>query len=311
MGRRSMRALCALSLLLACGIAGSVAAPASHASVGTGVVSPDSGLVDSQIVDLSWSGFLPNRPVYVRMCAAGATDETKCTSPNGDLDHFTAASDGTGAARYRLAEKDFGTFTCDDTHSCVIAMLEDPTNLTSGVLVPITFEKPPGACPNATQPPVSGEGATPAAFTMYAWEAAACKLPSPINVTYTNDNSYDGMAGFASSSPNANFAVTDVPMPSAEANQLANKHRTFAYAPVSLTGVGIAYNIVDRNGNQVRNLTLTPQIVEEIATGRLSSFDCPPEATDDQCVHIYGSDPVNWSIFLGRLSRSTVSSTTP
>jgi hypothetical protein len=27
--------------------------------------------------------------------------------------------------------------------------------------------------------------------------------------------------------------------------------------------------------------------------------------------YIYGSDPVNWSVFLGRLSRSTVSSTTP
>jgi phosphate transport system substrate-binding protein len=286
-----------LTLLLGAGIlvAGSgpaLAGPAALQAAGlAATVNPSSGLVDSQIVDVAWSGFTANAPVYVRLCKTGASSDAQCTVPAGDLDHFTATSTGDGIVRYIVAEKSFGAFQCDDTHTCAIAVLESPTDITGGTIVPIAFAHPPGACAASSAPPVAGEGASPAAYTMYSWENAACQLASHVNVTYTNDNSFDGMSGFVGSSPNANFAVTGVPLASAQAAQLTAAHRGFAYAPLSLTSLSIAYNIVDQNGNQVTNLVLTPQILAEIASGQLSTFDCPKKVSDTDCVNLLGGDP--------------------
>ncbi len=286
-----------LTLLLGAGVlvgsAGpATAGPAALQAAGlAATVNPNSGLVDSQIVDVAWSGFTANAPVYVRLCKTGASTDAQCTVPAGDLDHFTATSTGDGIVRYIVAEKSFGAFQCDDTHTCAIAVLESPTDLASGTIVPITFAHPPGACAASSAPPVAGEGASPAAYTMYGWEAGACQLASHLNVTYTNDDSFSGMTDFVGGSPNANFAVTGVPLPSAQAGQLTTAHRGFAYAPLSLTALSIAFNIVDQNGNQVTNLVLTPKIVAEIASGQLSTFDCPKNVNDTDCVNLLGGDP--------------------
>jgi phosphate transport system substrate-binding protein len=285
--------LVVLAMASSAGTAGAFATPVRTDLAGaTATATPNTNLVDGQFVNMSWTGFAPMRPVYVFECVRTPTSiSTQCVQPAGDLPHFTASPTGTGTVRYGVAEKRFAHFQCDDKHLCSLAVLESPTDLTSGVIVPITFQRPPGACPNSKTDPVSGEGATPAAYTLYKWENDVCNLPSHLNVTYTNDNSYDGMTHFAESNPNANFAVTGVPMPSTLANPLSKAGHKFAYAPLSLTAVSIAYNIVDQQGHQVTHLVLTPQILAEIVTGNLSTFDCPASESDADCVNLSGGDP--------------------
>ncbi|MGN6379046.1 MAG: substrate-binding domain-containing protein [Gaiellales bacterium] len=292
-----MRALAtiAAAVVLAAVMTGSAGAAASRAHDLAGAsasANPSTDLVDAQFVDLSWSGFTPGAPVYVFECARTATNVgTQCVQPSFDIPHYTSTSTGTGIVRYGVQVQSFGKFQCDDTHLCSIDLLENPTDLSSGVRVPITFARPPGACPTATTPPVAGEGASPAAYTIYKWENQVCNLPSHLNVTYTNDNSYDGMSGFVNSSPNSNFAVTGVPLPGSQAQKLSAGHRGYAYAPLTLTALSVAYNIVDQQGHQVTHLVLTPRILAEIATGNLGTFNCPPTVSDSDCVNLYGGDP--------------------
>jgi phosphate transport system substrate-binding protein len=292
-GLATIAALVVLAMATSAGTAGAFATPVHADRAGAkATVTPPTNLVDGQFVNVSWTGFVPSLPVYVFECVrTPKTISTQCIQPAGDLPHFTASPTGTGTVRYGVAEKQFAHFQCDDTHLCSLAVLESPTDLTSGVIVPITFQRPPGACPDAKSGPVSGEGATPAAYTLYKWENDVCNMSSHLNVTYTNDNSYDGMTHFAESNPNANFAVTGVPMPAPQASALAKTHHKFAYAPLSLTAVSIAFNIVDQQGHQVTHLVLTPQILAEIATGGLSTFDCPAGVSDSDCINLYGGDP--------------------
>jgi hypothetical protein len=286
-----------LRLTVALALAGLVVAvPAGAAVTGkagglTATVNPANGLVDHQVVDVSWSGFPAGAPVYIRMCAHDATAPDKCAVPNGDLDHYTSSGTGAGIVRYLVIEKHFDTFTCDDENDCSLVLLTTPTDLSSGPHVPITFAPDPTACPSATVPPVAGEGASPSAYTMYGWESAACQLESHLNVTFTETTSFDAMDAFVRNDANADYAITGLPLPEADASTLQEKHRGYAYAPLSLTGVGIAYNIVDQGGHQITDLVLTPRIVAEIATGQLSTFDCPKKVSDDDCRNLLGGDP--------------------
>jgi phosphate transport system substrate-binding protein len=277
--------------ILAAAIAFAVltAVPASASAAPSVSVSPATGLVDLQVVDLSWSGFTPNLPVYVRMCKRGTSSTSDCAVPAGDLDHFTASSDGGGVVRYILAEKDFGPFQCDDENACDIVALQNPADLASGAVAQLTFATPPQACPAADGLPLSGEGASAAAYTMYAWEAAACQLESHLNVTYTNINSFDATDAFVAGT--TDFAVSGFSLTSAQASSLHGHDRDFAYAPLTLTGVALGFNIIDQGGHQITHLVLTPKIVAEIATGELSTFDCPRRVSDDDCVNLLGGDP--------------------
>ena len=266
-------------------------AAASAASGPAATVTPATGLVDGQVVDVAWSGFSPGGVVYIRLCKHGATKKSQCTLPgaNNDSDGSTAA--GAGVVRYQLKEGPFPGFGCDDTHACDVVVEQGPDQLTGAVRVPVTFARSPTGCPSSTVAPVAGEGSSSAAYTLYRWENAACNLSSHLNVTYTNDNSYDGVSHWMDSSPNANFAVTGVPLASDQAAQLAHEHRTFAYAPLSLTAVVVAFNIVDQQGNQVTHLVLTPKILAEVASGQISTFDCPAGVSDSDCRTLYGGDP--------------------
>jgi ABC-type phosphate transport system substrate-binding protein len=286
--RNKRRTLVGIVMLAALALVPPMAASATGPSV---TVTPSTGLVDGQVVDVSWSGFDPFNSVFVRVCKRGATSANLCDLPSGDNDSVLSSDTGSGVIRYLLPIATFTKFQCSDTHPCDLAVMQDPEDLSTAVRVPFTFAHPPTACPSATVPPVAGEGATSAAYTMYQWENATCSLSSHLNVTYTNDNSFDGLNNWINSNLNSDFAVTGVSMSSDQAQQLAAKHRQFAYAPLTLTAVSVAYNIVDQEGHQITNLVLTPHIMAEIATGQLSTFFCPADASDFDCAHLYGSDP--------------------
>jgi phosphate transport system substrate-binding protein len=282
--RRALVLLVIASALIAPAAAGADGGPAATAT-------PANGLVDGQVVNVAWSGFDPGTAVYIRLCKRGATTSAQCTLPGANNDSDPSTDQGGGLVRYQVKATNFGKFQCDDTHACDLVVMQNEDDLTGAVHVQVSFAHDPTGCPTATTPPVVGEGSTSAAYTMYGWENAACNLGSHLNVTFTNDNSYDGVSHWTEGGLNTDFAVTGVPLASDQLKQLAAKHRRFSYAPLSLTAVVVAFNIVDQEGNQITHLTLTPKLVAEIAAGQLSTFDCPATVSDDDCRNVYGGDP--------------------
>jgi phosphate transport system substrate-binding protein len=287
--RKLMRALLVLSALAIAALAGPSAASAAAPSV---TVTPSTGLVDGQVVLVSWAGFAPSTDVFIDTCKHGATDFGKyCTQPSGDAEDVISDGNGGGLIRYLVTETNYGKFSCSALQKCDIVVMQNPGDLSGAVRVPFSFAPSIQGCPGSTVPPVAGEGSSSAAYMMYRWENAACKLPSHLNVTYTNDNSYDGLTNWVNSNQNSNFAMTGVPLPADQAKQLADSHRQFAYAPTALTSLDVVFNIVDQQGHQLQHLVLTPKIVAEIATGELGTFDCPASVSDSDCINVYGGDP--------------------
>jgi phosphate transport system substrate-binding protein len=285
------RLLVMLALLVA-----AAAAQLPSAAVADGpamTVSPTTtGLVDGQVVTIDWSGFQPQSFIYIRECAHGATSASRqCVRFGRNPENNLTDATGSGSLRFLLKAADFGKFTCDDRHACDLVAMQQPDDLTGAVRVQVGFAHSPTACPGALAAPVGGEGASSAAYTMYAWENAACNTPSHLSVTYTNDNSFDGLSHWLSGFPGTNFGVTGLPLAADQLAQLRAQHRTFRYAPLTATGVGLAFNLVDKGGNQVSSLVLTAHIIAEIATNRLSSLYCPPDVADADCMRIYGADP--------------------
>jgi len=285
--------LCMSSMLVLAGGTASAQQMTANDSGMPATVAPGTGLYNNQVVNLSWSGFPAGGAVYVEECASNATSLDKCVRPSGDFTEFVSDTNGSGLVRYSIVEGPLGSFTCDANvgHDCSLVLMTAPPDLNSGPHVQLKWAPDQGPCPGAKGLPVGGEGASPAAYTMYAWEADGCKTKQHLSVTYTNDNSYDGMSHFVDHFPGTNFAVTGVSMPANEAAQVAKKKLGFGYAPLTLTGLAIGFNIVDQSGNQVQHLVLTPHILAEIATNQLSSFYCPAKASPSKCINDYGGDP--------------------
>ncbi len=285
--------LCMFSMLVLAGGTASAQQMTANDSGMSATVAPGTGLYNNQVVNLSWSGFPAGGAVYVEECASNATSLDKCVRPPGDFTEFVSDTNGSGLVRYSIVEGPLGSFTCDANvgHDCSLVLMTAPPDLNSGPHVQLKWAPDQGPCPGAKGLPVGGEGASPAAYTMYAWEADGCKTKQHLSVTYTNDNSYDGMSHFVDHFPGTNFAVTGVSMPANEAAQVAKKKLGFGYAPLTLTGLAIGFNIVDQSGNQVQHLVLTPHILAEIATNQLSSFYCPAKASPSKCINDYGGDP--------------------
>ena len=284
-----------LLVMLALAIAAAAAQLPSSAVADTPAMSvapTTTGLVDGQVVTITWSGFQPQSFIYIRECAHGATSAAKqCVRYGRNPENDLSDAAGGGSLRFLLKATNFGTFSCDDLHACDLVAMQQPNDLTGAVRVPLAFAHSPTACPGSLAAPVGGEGASSAAYTLYAWENAACNTPAHLSVTYTNDNSFDGLSHWVSGFPGTNFGVTGLPLAADQLAQLKAQHRTFRYAPLTATGVGLAFNLVDKEGNQVTSLVLTAHIIAEIATNRLSSLYCPPEVADADCMRIYGADP--------------------
>ena len=176
--RITRRTMAGIVLLVALALIPPMAASADGPTV---TVTPSTGLVDGQVVDVAWSGFDPLNPVYLRVCKRGATTANLCDLPSGNNDSAPSSASGGGVIRFLLPIAIYPKFRCSDTQPCDVAVMQDPEDLSTAVRVPFSFAHPPTACPSATVPPVAGEGATSAAYTMYQWENAACSLDSHLN----------------------------------------------------------------------------------------------------------------------------------
>ncbi len=272
---------------------GSPAAPAGAAGA-TVTVAPATGLGNGQFVKVSWSGVTPLQVVFFRQCTLHPTSVLRdCTSIYTDVG-FTDGT-GSGLLYEHVTVGDVkasgpGTFRCDINHPCSFGLFTD-ASLASGVFTSLAFAPTPDGCPRPSGAAISGGGADESNLAIYQWELNTCKAPSLLGVNYIPANSLDGMANFVSGLND--FAVTSLPFSSDQVAQLKHAGRTFTYAPLTTSGLVLAYKVFDQDaahsepGAQVTDLKLTPELVTRIFTGQLTNWHVDSEINALNPGHVF------------------------
>jgi phosphate transport system substrate-binding protein len=116
---------------------------------------------------------------------------------------------------------------------------------------------------------------------MYRWEAEACQPPSSLFFSYTLRDSPDGVKSFLSGY--AQFGVTGPWAPDFAPKATSTPAQTWAYAPLTMSGVVLAYRMYQplpdgTQGPQITNLTLTPDEIAGIFNGTLNGLGTDPVA---------------------------------
>jgi phosphate transport system substrate-binding protein len=268
---RALRRLFAAGGTLAL-LAALVLALPAHATGPAVVISPATRLSDGQFVTLQWSGFKPRGEVWIRECERGATSLDACSAVNTNL--LVTGRDGAGVTVYQVHTGPMGTATCDYQHDCSLGIFPKIDSVVGAAFGDIAFASPPDACPAPTGTPVGGSGDDAAGIAVTAWSAIVCKAPLSLSANYIGSNSEDGLSHFITKS--SDFAGTTIPLSSSAAAKLHAQKRTFTYAPLTESGLVLAYNIVDQqNGQRITDLNLTPDVVARIFTGNLGIWGVP------------------------------------
>jgi phosphate transport system substrate-binding protein len=271
---------------------GSPAVPAGAAGA-TVTVTPATGLGNGQFVKVAWSGVTPLQVVFFRQCTLHPTSVSRdCTPIYSDVG-FTDGT-GSGLLYEHVSVGDVkagsGTFRCDINHPCSFGLFTDGT-LGTGSFANLAFAPTPDGCPTPSGAAISGGGADQANLAIYQWELNTCRSPSLLGVNYIPANSLDGMANFVNGLND--FAVTSLPFTSDQLAQLKHAGRTFTYAPLTTSGLVLAYKVFDQDaahsepGAQVTDLKLTPELVTRIFTGQLTNWHVDPEINALNPGHIF------------------------
>src|SRR5262249_36177472 len=145
---------------------------------------------------------------------------------------------------------------------------------TSGALASLHFAFPSSACPAGLGPAVTGSGASSANGAMNRWGARVCRAPYGQNISYTLKNSVAGDSDFVNGL--VDYGITSIPLSATDQATLRSAGRTYAYAPMTLSGLVFGFNIHDRfTGEQITSLKLTPDLLAELFTGQILNWQNP------------------------------------
>jgi ABC-type phosphate transport system substrate-binding protein len=248
-------------------------------------VDPTADLIEGQFLDVAWSGFRANAYVYVRQCAPTIAVDTDCTA-------WTAVVSDTNGAGSTLYEVLVGaltdTLTCDYQHACRIGVFQSASLDSTSAFADISFLFPPEACPAPTGQTITGTGSAAANTALFRWRGAICTSPTSLSVNYVHSNSPSGKNDFVGGL--TDYAVTGDPFSQEQLDDLESQNRTFAYAPITASGLVFGFNIHNRlTKRQITDLELTPALVAEIFTAQLRNWTVDPDLI------ALNPDAVNWS----------------
>ncbi|MFI5049808.1 MAG: substrate-binding domain-containing protein, partial [Gaiellales bacterium] len=126
---------------------------------------------------------------------------------------------------------------------------------------------------------------------VYQWEIAMCGPPAKLGVNYIPANSEDGRSNFVNGLND--FAVTATPFTDDQKTALDKAGRTFQYAPLTTSGLVLAYKVFDQDaahaepGAQVTDLKLTPELAARIFTGQLTNWHVDSEINALNPGHVF------------------------
>jgi len=291
MSRRALAVtIAALTAALVLGSAGGVASAAGGAIT----LTPSTGLSNNQFVKVAWNGYDPLQVVFFRQCIAAPTNVGRdCTAIYSDVGFTDASGNGLlyeHVSQGEVASQSGGTFVCDRSHACKLGIFTDAT-LATGVFASVGFAPTPDACPTPAGAAISGGGADQAFRAVYRWEIAMCGPPAKLGVNYIPANSEDGRSNFVNGLND--FAVTATPFTDDQKKALDKAGRTFQYAPLTTSGLVLAYKVFDQDaahaepGAQVTDLKLTPALAARIFTGQLTNWHVDPEINALNPGHVF------------------------
>jgi ABC-type phosphate transport system substrate-binding protein len=277
--------LCAMLAVLTGGTAVMAQSGRARAGTASATLTPSKGLIDLQVVHIAWKGMAPGVPVYIGQCVKRPKNVNKdCSFPPQPFIHgYTVnGADGSGTVPVQvhagvgaLDASNGRSLTCDVHNPCSFGVFPDSLDLSTAVFVPFTIAPSPVPCPAAPgEGSIEAQGAAAAFEAMSKWSGAACKLTPPRSFTYTLTDDPDAMKAFSQGS--TDVAVSGFPLPQSDVDRLNKAKRSFGYAPLTLSGLVIAYNLYDRASfQQITNLKLTPRLITEIFTHKVFSWNCP------------------------------------
>ena len=275
-----------------------VASPAKAAPAPSITVSPDFGLIDGQQVIVRWSGFSKDGIVWMRVCERGASTLDRCTARSQEPDRLSdivamyAASNskGSGAESITVVVTDANhglagarDVRCDSDHPCDIVVNERRDSLDGAVRRTINFA-PSSACPSPTAPGMlraAGVGTDASELALEEWSAVLCQSPTNVAVGYTAKNDVSGRLDYQCK--NADFAVIEYrpdydndSCPATTPGGKDTQRPQTRLAPITLSPVVIGFNMRDQiTGTRIDRLTLTPDLLAEVFTGKLYNGQDP------------------------------------
>jgi phosphate transport system substrate-binding protein len=263
------------------------AGPAASAPARTLTVSPAVDLVD-QVVTVSWTGFHKTATsgaytVTVFQCkGAVPTSMEDCYQifrpPAGNdlgtgIYDATTVAGGSGSTFFEVRPAEaLPELDCKSSSPCSIVAFENdgnplpPSGLpATAATAPIEFAPSPADCPDAASPDVRTEGSASTAHALYGWAARVCTGSKALAVDYTESSSPAGRRDFLNGS--VEVGLTSTPATTAEL-AAAPGHRSFAYAPLDVSGVTVAFNVSDTTTHQrITDMNLTPRLVAILIAG--------------------------------------------
>ena len=250
-------------------------------------VGPATSLVD-QVVTVHWTGFHKTDPsglytVTVFQCkGAVPTSMGDCyqvlkppSGPNEGTGVYegSTGADGTGSAfiEVRPAQA-LPALNCTSVNPCSVVAFENdgnplpPTGLpATAATATLRFAPSPADCPTVGSPDVRTEGSASTSHALYTWAARICTGANALSLDYTEISSPAGRRDFLNGS--VDVGLTSSPATSDELTA-APGHRSYAYAPVDVTGVVVGFNVTDTaTGQRITDMNLTPRLVAMLIAG--------------------------------------------
>jgi ABC-type phosphate transport system substrate-binding protein len=274
-----------------------MAASGARQATRSATLMPSKGLIDLQVVHIAWKGMAPGVPIYIGQCIMRPKNVNRdCGFPPQPFIHsYTVnGADGSGTVPVQVhagvdaVDSSNGrAINCDVHNPCSFGVFPDSLALSTAAFVPFTVAPSPIPCPAAPgEGSIEAQGAAAAFQAMSKWSGAACKLSPPRSFAYTLSDDPDAMKAFSLGS--TDVAVSGFPLPKSDVDRLSKAKRSFGYAPVTLSGLVLAYNLYDRaTFQQITDLKLTPRIITEIFTHKVFSWTCP----DSGDCSAQGGDP--------------------
>src|SRR5205085_5689699 len=222
--------------------------------------------------------------VYFMQCTEHPKDLNKDCTP---LFIDYGVSNAAGAGKIFLPvtvgdvpSADGGKFTCDSDHPCSFGVFDnDPSKLSNGIFPVLHFAVTPDSCPAPKGDAILGSGASSSFLAMYTWEGLICRPPTSLSVGYTLGSSASGRSNYIVG--NADFGITGDPFTNDELSQLDQAKKAFEYAPVTSSGLVLAYKIYAHDGfgntSQITDLKLTPDLVAKIYSGQVDNWNLDTE----------------------------------
>jgi phosphate ABC transporter phosphate-binding protein len=138
------------------------------------------------------------------------------------------------------------------------------------------------AAPEQALPPVSGAGSTWSQNAIEVWRAAVTRQGLSIN--YQGVGSSAGRNLFRDG--NVDFGVSEVPYQGGE----ALPPFPFVYLPIVAGGTAVMYKLKGTNQQQITNLRMSPTLVAQIFTRKITKWNDPAIANENPGVALPSTD---------------------